>query len=47
MTTVVGILGFAALFAAFGLLAPVIARKRCSGGGCASCPSGTECKYSE
>ncbi|NIP14283.1 MAG: hypothetical protein GWM88_05955 [Pseudomonadales bacterium] len=47
MTTVLGILGFAALFAAFGLLAPVLARKRCNDGGCASCSSATECKYSE
>lgn len=47
MTTVLGIAGLAALFAVFGLLAPVLARKRCDGGGCASCPSGIECKYSE
>jgi hypothetical protein len=47
MTTVLGILGFAVLFAAFGLLAPALARRRCDGGGCASCPSGTECRYSE
>ncbi|MFW6205595.1 MAG: hypothetical protein ACOC5I_00015 [Gemmatimonadota bacterium] len=47
MSTVLGILGFAALFGVFGLLAPVLARKRCSDGGCASCASSTECKFSE
>ncbi len=47
MSTVAAVLGFAALFAAFGLLAPVLRRKRCDGGGCGACGAGTECKYSE
>ena len=47
MSTVLAILGFAVLFGAFGILAPVLARKRCGDGGCASCSSTTECRYSE
>ncbi|MEJ2504190.1 MAG: hypothetical protein P8177_12910 [Gemmatimonadota bacterium] len=46
MSTVAAVLGFAALFAAFGLMAPVLRRKRCSGGSCGSC-SGSACKYTE
>ena len=46
MSTVLAVLGFAALFAAFGLLAPVLRRKRCSGGSCGSC-SGASCTYTE
>lgn len=46
MTTVVAVLGFAALFAAYGLLAPVLRRKRCGGEGCGSC-DGSECKIKE
>jgi hypothetical protein len=47
MTTLVTVLGFAALFAAFGLLAPVLRRKRCSGGSCGACGAGDGCKYTE
>jgi hypothetical protein len=46
MSVVGAVLGFAALFAAFGVLAPALRRKRCSGGSCGSCGLGTECKYS-
>jgi hypothetical protein len=46
MTAVATVLGTAALFAAFGLLAPVLRRKRCGGGGCGGC-SGDACKYRE
>ncbi len=47
MSTLVGILGFGALFALFGLLAPVLRRKSCGGDSCGSCGSATECKYTE
>ncbi len=47
MSTLAAILGFAALFGAFGLMAPVLRRKRCSGGSCGSCGASTECKYTE
>jgi hypothetical protein len=47
MNTILGVLGFAALFAVFGLMAPVLARKRCDDGGCSSCSTATECKYAE
>ncbi|MFW6330137.1 MAG: hypothetical protein ACOC3J_00290 [Gemmatimonadota bacterium] len=46
MSTMVGVVGFAALFAVFGLLGPVLLRKRCSGESCGSC-SEAECKYTE
>ncbi|HUG39655.1 MAG TPA: hypothetical protein VMM12_04185 [Longimicrobiales bacterium] len=46
MTTIVAVLAFAALFAGFGILAPVLRRKRCGGGGCGSC-AGDECKIKE
>lgn len=45
MSTLIGVLGFAVLFGGFALMAPVLARKRCDGGGCSSCSSSTECKY--
>ena len=44
MTTILGVLAFAALFAVFAALAPVLARKRCAGdgtGGCAGCDGGS------
>ncbi len=47
MSTVVAVLAFAALFGAFGLMAPVLARKqKCGGDSCGSC-SGASCKYTE
>ena len=46
MSTVVGILGFAVLFAGFGLMAPVLRRKRCGDGGCAGC-SGDSCTFTK
>ena len=46
MSAVAAVLGFAALFGAFGLLAPVLRRKRCSGGSCGSCGGGS-CTYTE
>ena len=51
MSAMVGILVFAALFAAFGLLAPVLTRKRCGGkgdgGGCGSCGNADVCALKE
>ena len=50
MTTILGILGFAALFAAFGLLAPALGRKSChgeEGGSCGSCGNAAECALKE
>jgi hypothetical protein len=47
MSTVLGILGFGALFALFGLLAPMLRGKSCGGDSCGSCGVGTECKYTE
>jgi hypothetical protein len=47
MSTVMAVVGFAALFGAFGLLGPVLARKRCGGeASCGAC-SGETCKYTE
>lgn len=48
MSTVVAVLGFAVLFAGFGLLAPVLRRRGCDGAGegCGSC-SRASCKYTE
>lgn len=49
MTTILAVLGFAALFAAFGLLAPVLARRRCAGEGegCGSCANAGHCELKE
>jgi hypothetical protein len=45
MSTVLGILGFAVLFAAFAYMGPVLLRKmRCGGGGCGACAA-SACKY--
>ncbi len=46
MSAVLAVLGFAVLFGAFGLLAPALRRKGCSGGSCGSCGGGS-CKYTE
>ncbi len=47
MTTVLGIMAFAVLFAAFAFMGPVLLRKMlCGGGGCGSCRAGS-CKYTE
>jgi hypothetical protein len=47
MSTLVGILGFAALFALFAFMGPVLLRKmRCGGNSCGSC-SGSTCKFTE
>jgi hypothetical protein len=44
---VLGILGFAALFAAFAFMGPVLMRKmRCRGNSCGSC-RGSACTYTE
>jgi hypothetical protein len=46
MITLLGIMGFALLFAGFAFMGPVLLRKiRCGGGGCGSC--GSTCKYTE
>jgi hypothetical protein len=46
MSTLIGIFGFAVLFAAFAFMGPVLLRKmRCGGSGCGSC--GSACKYTE
>jgi hypothetical protein len=47
MSTLLGIMGFAVLFAGFAFMGPVLLRKmRCGRGGCGSC-SGSSCKYTE
>jgi hypothetical protein len=47
MTTMLGILGFAALFALFAYMGPVLMRKmKCGGNSCGSC-RGSACKYTE
>jgi hypothetical protein len=51
MTMLLGIMGFALLFAAFSFMGPVLMRKmRCGrsagSGGCGSC-AGDSCKYTE
>ncbi len=47
MTTILGILGFAVLFAGFAYMGPVLMRKmRCGSDGCGSC-AGSSCKYRE
>lgn len=47
MSAVVAVIGFAALFALFGLMAPVLRRKRCEGGGCGACDASDQCKFRE
>lgn len=50
MSTLLGWLGFAVLFAAFGALAPALGRKSCHGdgeGGCGSCGNAGQCELKE